>query len=278
MRLLSIGEFARRSRLSPKALRLYDELGILTPARVDAESGYRWYSLDQLDPARLVAVMRQVGLSLDLVRQVLEVEPDEGVALVSRYWEHADAEHRHRGELAGYLLDRLQGRNPIMYDVTTRAMPTRTVLCMKRHVTSQQKVWDLGKEFLAYFRERPRPLLDGREGAPFLVYHGEISADSDGPVEFCRPIADDDATAIASQYPELVLRTEPAHEEAVVHLGPSPQDDTPWAIVFESLQAWASQQRREPSNLGMRLTYLVNPPRSATSVPDIDVAVPLTGG
>jgi PPM family protein phosphatase len=38
---MSIGEFARRSRLSAKALRLYDELGLLPPARVDASSGYR---------------------------------------------------------------------------------------------------------------------------------------------------------------------------------------------------------------------------------------------
>ncbi len=37
----SIGEFARRSRLSAKALRLYDELGLLPPARVDEDSGYR---------------------------------------------------------------------------------------------------------------------------------------------------------------------------------------------------------------------------------------------
>ncbi len=48
--LMSIGQFARRSRLSPKALRLYGELGLLDPARVDDESGYRYYSASQLDP------------------------------------------------------------------------------------------------------------------------------------------------------------------------------------------------------------------------------------
>jgi DNA-binding transcriptional MerR regulator len=41
MEEISIGEFARRSRLSVKALRLYDELGVLTPARVDRRSCYR---------------------------------------------------------------------------------------------------------------------------------------------------------------------------------------------------------------------------------------------
>ncbi len=61
MKLLTIGEFARASRLSPKALRLYDELGLLHPVRVDEYSGYRYYSPDQLDQASLVAWLRHAG-------------------------------------------------------------------------------------------------------------------------------------------------------------------------------------------------------------------------
>ncbi|MDE3207116.1 MAG: MerR family transcriptional regulator [Acidobacteriota bacterium] len=274
--MLSIGEFAQQSRLSPKALRLYDELGVLTPARVDPDTGYRWYSPDQLDPARLVALMRQVGLPLDLVRRVLDADSSAAAEMVRSYWQHTDAEHRRRAELAGYLLDRLQGGNPIMYQVTTREMPERAVLCTKRHVTGEQEVRDLGQQFFGYFRQRPLPLIEGRPGAPFLIYHAEVTADSDGPVEFCRPIPSEDEEATAAHYPQLQLRREPAHQEAVVHLGLYPQDDTPWELVSESLQTWVAQQRRLPSGLGMRLTYLFTPPRTATSVPDIDFAVPLT--
>ena len=64
MEEVSIGEFARRSRLSVKALRLYDELGVLVPARVDEASGYRYYDAAQLEAARLVAMLRQLGLPL----------------------------------------------------------------------------------------------------------------------------------------------------------------------------------------------------------------------
>jgi DNA-binding transcriptional MerR regulator len=56
---ISIGEFARRSRLSLKALRLYDERGVLVPSRVDQASGYRYYDTAQLDEARLVVMLRQ---------------------------------------------------------------------------------------------------------------------------------------------------------------------------------------------------------------------------
>ena len=44
VKLLTIGEFARESRLSPKALRLYDQLGLLRPCRVDEWTGYRYYA------------------------------------------------------------------------------------------------------------------------------------------------------------------------------------------------------------------------------------------
>ena len=64
MDLLTIGAFARASRLSPKALRLYDSLGLLTPAHVDEVSGYRFYRTDQLEQARLVAWLRRLGMPL----------------------------------------------------------------------------------------------------------------------------------------------------------------------------------------------------------------------
>ena len=54
MALMSSGEFAHASGLSRKALRLYDELGLLTPVRVDPRSGYRFYAPAQLERERLL--------------------------------------------------------------------------------------------------------------------------------------------------------------------------------------------------------------------------------
>jgi len=61
MNMLTIGAFARACRLSPKALRLYDELELLRPARVDPDTGYRYYAVEQLEQARLVAWLRRLG-------------------------------------------------------------------------------------------------------------------------------------------------------------------------------------------------------------------------
>ncbi len=72
MELLTIGAFARASRLSPKALRLYDSLGLLKPAHVDEVSGYRFYRPDQLERARLVAWLRRIGMPLARIQVVCD--------------------------------------------------------------------------------------------------------------------------------------------------------------------------------------------------------------
>jgi DNA-binding transcriptional MerR regulator len=209
MDVVTIGEFARQTRLSPKALRLYDELGLLPPARVDPDSGYRFYQAGQLERARLVASLRQIGVPLAEIKPMLDMAPSEIAARLVELWAEVEADHTARRELVSRLVDRLNGKRSVMYDVATREMPDRSLLCLKRHVDGQQAVWDLGKEFIALMKERPLPKIDGRAGATFLIYHGEVNQDSDGPVEMCRPVPDDQAEELAARFPELTLRTEP---------------------------------------------------------------------
>jgi DNA-binding transcriptional MerR regulator len=66
--LLSVGELARRTGLTTKALRHYDRIGLLRPVAVDQGTGYRRYHPDQVDLARLVWTLRSVELPLDQVR------------------------------------------------------------------------------------------------------------------------------------------------------------------------------------------------------------------
>ncbi|WP_431943818.1 MerR family transcriptional regulator [Micromonospora marina] len=69
--LRSIGELARASGLTVSALRFYDRSGVLAPARVDPVTGYRWYTEEQVDPARLVAGLRRVGMPLTGIAEAL---------------------------------------------------------------------------------------------------------------------------------------------------------------------------------------------------------------
>ncbi len=276
MEEVSIGEFARRSRLSVKALRLYDEMGLLVPARVDRASGYRHYDKAQLEQARLVAMLRQLGLPLAAVKELLACDPIDAAERLAGHWREAEAAHAARRELAGYLVNRLSARRSVTYEVATREMPARTLLCLKRNV-DEAAAWALGKEFIAILRQRPLPKLEGREGAMFAIFWGEVSADSDGPMEMCRPVAEADATALASRYPELSLRTEPAHREAFVDIGTGTGGNpgAQWPLVSEAVIAWAEEHGIDANlDLGIRITYLYRGPVTATSAPDCDFAVP----
>jgi DNA-binding transcriptional MerR regulator len=282
---VSIGEFARRSRLSVKALRFYDKRGVLVPARVDEASGYRYYDVAQLEEAHLVAMLRQLDFRLATIRKLLVCDPVDAADQIAAHWRKVESVHDARRELADYLVNRLNGKRYVMYEVATRGIPERSVLCLKRNV-DEKDAWALGKEFIAIQRERPLPKMEGREGAMFSIYWGEVSADSDGPVEWCKPVPESGAQALASHYPELSLRTEPAHREAYVAIpndplptGPGGSPSVHYQLAGEALRAWAAEHGIDSENqvedLGMRITYFSSSwPVTATSAPYCDFAAP----
>ena len=114
MGLLTIGAFAKAARLSPKALRLYDELGLLTPARVDPVTGYRLYAPEQLEQARLVAWLRRLGMPLARIRRVCALDGGAAAAEVRAFWSQVEADTAARRELAAFLVGHLSWKEPAM--------------------------------------------------------------------------------------------------------------------------------------------------------------------
>lgn len=82
--MMSIGRFAHASGLSVTALRFYDSTGLLEPAQVDPDTGYRRYSASQLRRAATIRLLREMGMSTTQVREVVDA-PDRGAELVDAY-------------------------------------------------------------------------------------------------------------------------------------------------------------------------------------------------
>ncbi|QQM43519.1 MerR family transcriptional regulator [Streptomyces liliifuscus] len=112
MEMLTIGAFAKATRLSPKALRLYDELELLRPARVDPETGYRYYAPEQLEQARLVAWLRRLGMPLAGIREVRALEPAAAAREIRAFWARIESETATRRDLAAFLVDHLSRTVP----------------------------------------------------------------------------------------------------------------------------------------------------------------------
>ncbi|MCI4046520.1 MerR family transcriptional regulator [Streptomyces sp. TRM75563] len=112
--LVTIGEFARLSRLSAKALRRYDELGLLRPALVDPVNGYRYYDPAQAEEARLVAWLRRIGMPLSRIGRVVALDAGAAAVEIRAYWARVEAETAARRDLAMYLVDHLSAEGRAM--------------------------------------------------------------------------------------------------------------------------------------------------------------------
>src|SRR5215472_7337565 len=76
--MFSIGEFARLGTVSVRTLRHYDEIGLLRPAKVDPQSGYRCYLASQLGQLNRIVALKELGLSLSQAKQLLAgITPEE---------------------------------------------------------------------------------------------------------------------------------------------------------------------------------------------------------
>ncbi|OQO94714.1 hypothetical protein B1813_01010 [Saccharomonospora piscinae] len=108
MRPFGIGDFAAACGLTPKALRLYGELGLLVPVEVDAATGYRRYDGTQLPRARLIAWLRGVGMPLSRIRVLCDLPPVAAAEELGTYWRQVEADVAARRETVAFLVDQLR--------------------------------------------------------------------------------------------------------------------------------------------------------------------------
>lgn len=136
--LMTIGRFARITGLTVKALRHYDELGLLRPAAVDPQTGYRSYSSDQVRRAERIRMLRRLELPLDDVATLVETEDP---ALIHRVL----VDHQRRTAIrSAELKVVLQGLQPLI-DGKESVMSTRVEAIDHRRlgVDLFNKTWTL---------------------------------------------------------------------------------------------------------------------------------------
>jgi PPM family protein phosphatase len=155
--LMTSGAFARASGLSRKALRLYDELGLLPPARVDPVSQYRFYAPAQLEQARLVAWLRRLGMPLAAIRSMSTMPSEQAARELAAYWDRIEAETAARCELATFLIGYLSGKDTGMAEDS----PTLTIrYAMQSDIGLQRE----DNEDAAYAGARLLAVADGMGG------------------------------------------------------------------------------------------------------------------
>lgn len=173
--LMPIGRFARSCRLSIKALRHWDAEGLLSPARVDLTSGYRYYSRAQAPVALAIGMLRSLGLGLPAIRAILAADASERQRLLA---DESDRMARAlaRQQHALRTIQRLTTSDSLLpYEVAIRTEPSLTVARRSVVTTVDDLVPDTTKLVYALMQE----LRDaGREPRmPVLCMNEEPDAD-----------------------------------------------------------------------------------------------------
>jgi DNA-binding transcriptional MerR regulator/effector-binding domain-containing protein len=131
--MLSIGRFADATGLTVKALRHYDEIGLLVPARVDPDSGYRYYDAAQVEPAVTIRRLRALELPLDEIGTLLEADGDTFRDLLAAHGYRVAEEARDKHSLLIELSALVEGGDE-QVAVEVRDVPALRLAATIRHL------------------------------------------------------------------------------------------------------------------------------------------------
>jgi effector-binding domain-containing protein len=248
--LVPIGRFSNICRLSLKALRLYDELGLLRPALVDPESGYRYYSLSQALEAERIRLLRSIEVPLDEIGQYLRASgPGAARELLERHRARLEARvAQYRAMLAD--VEKLAKQETSSYEVRTREIAAQQVLSIR----TRARLVNLGDEGARAFGEMIAHLGRAQAepaGPVFALYHGPEFDEEAVDVEWCVPV-----DRPVSGQGHMSGRELPGGTVAwTLHAGPY---DAVGPSAYAALQSWMQEHGHE-SDGPPREVYLVGP-------------------
>ena len=162
--MLKIGDFSKLSRVSIRMLRHYDEIGLLKPVWIDPESGYRYYSAEQLPIAGRISALKDMGFGLTAIGEILPCYLDRDA--LDRHLRCKEAELQELSSQTAYrlrLLDtarkRLRKEDETMnYDVTIKTFPPRYAATVRQEIPSYEQegiLWSILMEETAQMNILP---------------------------------------------------------------------------------------------------------------------------
>jgi DNA-binding transcriptional MerR regulator len=218
-----------------KTLRYYDEIGLLKPIEIDRFTGYRYYSASQLSRLNRILLLKDLGLSLDQIRRLLQSDlpPDQlrgMLKLRQAEIERSIEEEEARLARVAALITQIEQEDPLMskYDVVLKKVAPVRMASVRAVVANYGAQGELWSELEAYLAEQ-----NVKPVAPCLtVDHNEGYTERDVDLEVCEVI-----DAPLAETPRVRVYELPAVEQmaCTVHRGPFNQ----LSQGYQALMHWA---------------------------------------
>lgn len=234
---LLAGRFGAVTRLSPKALRIYAEQGLLVPAWIDPATGYRYYATNQITRARLIERLRNLGLPVARIAGLVDLPPETRAIELRAWLGMQNARLVHQTELVESLERQASEQGLDLGSVGSRARPATKLLYRQQEVDIHQLDFFMAAAE-ADLRNHLRASGLAGDGPLSIHFCDTVTRDAEGLVEvavsyegYLEPAAD------------LRIRLQPACREVYLPV-PAGHEDFPSILrVYDALEAWLDARR-----------------------------------
>lgn len=182
-----IGDFSKISRMSIKTLRYYHEIGLLSPTRIDSQSGYRYYDESCLERARVIEVLKALKFSLNDIRDIVQSYDDDSdvVHIMKNKLEEVNvkiAEYREiQAKLNAFIKNEESGNMPNNREIVVKNVTDIFIASIRFKGTYSDVGLHIGKLFKYCGRFAA--------GKPFSLYYDREYKEDDADIEICLPIS-----------------------------------------------------------------------------------------
>ncbi len=253
--MLSIGEFSNICKVSTKTLRYYAEIGLILPDEINPETGYRYYSIGQLEKMLFINRLKSYNFSLEEIKRILEAEESQDETL---YLELArkkkeieklvQESERTLNQLNNDISNLRQGKSIMSYlesiDVQLVEVPMMYILSIRKMVEE----YEFAKEYENCFSKLFRKITDYKltiTAPPMVLFHSDEFSPFGLDTEFAIPVKEY-AKGTSDFHPGLCLKT-------VMHGSYSNLSS-----VYTRQREWAEQEGYESSN-ALYEVYVTDP-------------------
>ncbi|MGE5372087.1 MAG: MerR family transcriptional regulator [Solirubrobacterales bacterium] len=217
--MFKIGDFSKLAQVSVKALRHYDELGLLKPAAVDSQTGYRWYTADQMPRLNRILVLKSLGFGLEQIGVLMDGQLDAGQLREmyrARQAQIADLikQEKNRMALLAVRLREIEEEGDITmsngYDVIIKRVEPVLVCALRETIPAYDQVGMLWERLCGQIAQSGARFA----GPGIAVYFDTEYKERDVDVETAMPVAGPAAGLAVKEYPAIETAA------CAIHRGP----------------------------------------------------------
>jgi DNA-binding transcriptional MerR regulator len=253
--LLTIGQFAALTDISRPSLRRYDEAGLLRPALIDDATGYRYYTVAQLDVAETIRLLRDLQVPLADIQALLVADDGEGLKRLLAVHRRRVAEQLERDARVLARVDQVLSQDlpliPQSHEVSVIELPETTVIsCRGESPPSLKALIAARAACAARLKDRVAKERLTPAGPVLYLYELDLFAPWYSPARFqaCQPLA------AGSPLPPDSWTLPACTAAATVHTGPLDGLRASWA----ALAAWVGRSDYD-AGPSIRVTYTARP-------------------